>query len=298
MGGGQVWCGGREPPSEPLLWSLCSRPWAGPREDSWPGRWPVIRHLLSHLGSTLGRATQRPVGNVCVQQGRGVEGWRRLIQALLWPLCLLSVGRPCRPLASVSPSLNRGLDWLAVPLVQVVGGPFLSPWASGKPCPSLPSSAPRTCPVGAPIFSASPRPRVRNVGAVRSRSVMSDSLQPCGLWPARLLCPWDSPGKSTGVGCPALLQGIFPTQGSNQGLLYRRQILYCLSHQGSPRILEWVACSFSRGSSQLKNRTGVSCIADSLPAELPIYHVYLYICICIYTCLCPQLNFNWLIVSP
>ena len=39
-----------------------------------------------------------------------------------------------------------------------------------------------------------------------------------GLWPARLLCPWDSPGKNTGVGCHTLLQGIFPTQGSNSHL--------------------------------------------------------------------------------
>ena len=39
------------------------------------------------------------------------------------------------------------------------------------------------------------------------------------LWPASLLCPWDSPGKKTGVGCHALFQGIFPTQGSNLCLL-------------------------------------------------------------------------------
>ena len=52
--------------------------------------------------------------------------------------------------------------------------------------------------------------------------------------PTRLLCPWDFPGKSTGVGCHALLQGIFPTQGSNLGLLHCRQMLYPLSHQGSP----------------------------------------------------------------
>ena len=57
-------------------------------------------------------------------------------------------------------------------------------------------------------------------------SVMSDSVQPCGLPPARILCPWDSPGKHTGVGCHALLQGIFPTQGLNPGLLHCRQILY------------------------------------------------------------------------
>ena len=57
-------------------------------------------------------------------------------------------------------------------------------------------------------------------------SVMLDSLQPYGLWPARLLSPWDSPGKNTGVGCHALLQGIFLTQGLNPGLLHYRRILY------------------------------------------------------------------------
>ena len=50
-----------------------------------------------------------------------------------------------------------------------------------------------------------------------SRSVVFDSLRPHGLQPTRLLCPWDSPGKSTGVGCHSLLQGIFLTQGSNSG---------------------------------------------------------------------------------
>ena len=66
-----------------------------------------------------------------------------------------------------------------------------------------------------------------------SRSVLSDSLRPHALWPVRLLCPWDSPGKNTGVDCHFLLQGIFPTQGSNSGLPHCRQILYQLSHQGS-----------------------------------------------------------------
>ena len=47
-----------------------------------------------------------------------------------------------------------------------------------------------------------------------SLPVVSDSLRPHVLQPARLLCPWDSPGKNTGVGCHALLQGIFPTQVS------------------------------------------------------------------------------------
>ena len=48
-----------------------------------------------------------------------------------------------------------------------------------------------------------------------SCSLVSDSLWPHGLGPVRLLCPWNFPGKNTGVGCHALLQRIFPTQGSN-----------------------------------------------------------------------------------
>ena len=67
--------------------------------------------------------------------------------------------------------------------------------------------------------------------AVLSRSLVSDPLRPCGLQPAGLLCPWDSPGKSTGVGFHALLQGIFPTQGSNQGLPHCRGILYFGLHR-------------------------------------------------------------------
>ena len=60
-------------------------------------------------------------------------------------------------------------------------------------------------------------------------SLMSSSLWPHGLYPTRLLCPWDFPGKNTGVGYHALLQGIFLTQGLNPCLLqplHCRQILY------------------------------------------------------------------------
>ena len=64
---------------------------------------------------------------------------------------------------------------------------------------------------------------------------MSDSLWPHGLQPTRLLHPWDFPGKSAGVDCHFLLQGIFPIQGSNPGFLHCRQILYSLSHQGTPQ---------------------------------------------------------------
>ena len=122
-------------------------------------------------------------------------------------------------------------------------------------------------------------------------SVVSGSLWPYGLQPAKFLCPWDSPGKNTGVGCHALLQGIFPIQGSNPGLLC---LLHCrqfftaepqmkslvaqlcstvcdpmdCSSPGSSvpwilqvRTLEWTAIPFFRGSSQPRDQTGVSCIA-------------------------------------
>ena len=64
-----------------------------------------------------------------------------------------------------------------------------------------------------------------------SRSVVSDSLRPHELQPARLLHPWDSPSKNTGVDCHSLLQRIFLTQGSNPGLLHCRRILYHLSYR-------------------------------------------------------------------
>ena len=67
---------------------------------------------------------------------------------------------------------------------------------------------------------------------------------------------WNSPGQNTGVGGLSLLQGIFPTKELNLGLPHCQ-----LSHQGSPRILEWVACPFSGRSFQPKNQIGVSCIA-------------------------------------
>ena len=71
----------------------------------------------------------------------------------------------------------------------------------------------------------------------------------------------DSTGKNTRVGCHALPLGDLPTQGLNPSLPHCRWILYHLSHQGSPWILEWVAYPFSRGLSRPRNRTGVSCIA-------------------------------------
>ena len=70
---------------------------------------------------------------------------------------------------------------------------------------------------------------VNKVKVKVSRSVASYSL-----WPHGLYSSWNSPGQNTGVGSLSLLQGTFPTQGSNPGLWHCRQILYQLSHKGSP----------------------------------------------------------------
>ena len=66
--------------------------------------------------------------------------------------------------------------------------------------------------------------------------MLSNSLRPHGLKPAKLLCPWNSPGMNTGVGYHALFQWIFPTQRLKLGLSHCRWILYHLSHQGSPNL--------------------------------------------------------------
>ena len=89
-----------------------------------------------------------------------------------------------------------------------------------------------------------------------SCSVVTNSLQP-----HRLYSPWNSSGQNTGVGSRSPLQGIFPTKGSNPGLPHCRQILYQLSHQRSPRILEWVAYPVYSGSSRPRNGTSNSFIA-------------------------------------
>ena len=81
------------------------------------------------------------------------------------------------------------------------------------------------------------------------------------LWPHGLYRPWNSPGQNTVVGSLCLLQVIFPTQGWNLDLPHCRWILYQLNHKGIPRILEWVAYTFSNESSWPRNRTRIFCIA-------------------------------------
>jgi len=73
-----------------------------------------------------------------------------------------------------------------------------------------------------------------------SRSVVSDSLRPRGLH-----SPWSSPGQNTGVGSLSLLQGSFPTQGSNPGLSHCRRVLYQLSRRGSRGIYSYTGSNIS-----------------------------------------------------
>ena len=78
------------------------------------------------------------------------------------------------------------------------------------------------------------------------------------------------------MGNLSLLQGIFPPQGSKRGLLHGRWILSQLSHQRSPRILEWVAYPFSSGSSQPRNQTSVSCISGKYFTSWATREAHLY----------------------
>ena len=105
-------------------------------------------------------------------------------------------------------------------------------------------------------FRSTLKDQIHSLIQSESRSVMSNCLQPHGLY-----SPWNSLGQNTGVGSHFLLQGILPTQRLNPGLPHCRQILYQLNHKGSPRILEWVAYPFSSRSSRPRNQTCVSCIA-------------------------------------
>jgi len=72
---------------------------------------------------------------------------------------------------------------------------------------------------------------------VKATQTCPTLCEPWIVWPARFLCPRNSPGKNTGVGSHSLQQGIFLTQGSNLSLLHCRQILYYLNHQGDRKIV-------------------------------------------------------------
>ena len=117
---------------------------------------------------------------------------------------------------------------------------------AGLPCPS---PSPGVCPSSCPLSGWCHRPShplqpsslllllffhlPERESERASRSLMSDTLQPHGLY-----TPWKPPGQNTGVDSLSLLQGSFPTQGSNPGLPHCRGYLHQLSHKGSSRIQE------------------------------------------------------------
>ena len=95
-----------------------------------------------------------------------------------------------------------------------------------------------------------------------SCTVVSDSLQPHGLY-----SPRNSPDQNTGVGRLSLLQGNFPTQGSNPGLPHYKRILYQLSHKGTPSNLYWELIVFKIGFHQGDVGCGIN-LSDSIASSL------------------------------
>ena len=94
-------------------------------------------------------------------------------------------------------------------------------------------------------------------GGIYSRSVKSESpsVVSNSLWPHGLYSPWNSPGQNTRVSSLSLFQGIFPTQGSNPGLLHCRRVLYHLSHKGNPGVWGWL---------NIQNLTNVKCHSNRI----------------------------------
>ena len=140
----------------------------------------------------------------------------------------------------------------------------LPPEPPGKPKQCKPLSRVRLFAIPGPLQSMEffrPDTGVGSCSLFQGISQPRDQTQVSCI--AGRFLPAVPPGKpkNTGVDSLSLLQQVFPTQEPNRGLLHCRQILYQLCHQGSPRILEWIAYSFSSTSSQPRNPTRVSCIA-------------------------------------
>ena len=109
-----------------------------------------------------------------------------------------------------------------------------------------------------------------------SRSVMSDSLRPHGLQPARVLCPWGFSRQDYWNGLPYHPPGDLPNPGIEPRFsCIAGGLFYHLSHQESPKLLEWVAYSFSRRSSQPRNWSGVSCVTGGFFTSWATREAYL-----------------------
>ena len=137
--------------------------------------------------------------------------------------------------ASLSMGFCRHRYWsgLPFPSPRDFSDPGTGPGSSALQADALPSEPP-----GKPIMSAVGSSHMAFIVLVCvSRSVVSDSFRFHRLWPARLLCLWESPGKNSGVDCHSLRQSNFPTQGWNPVLLHLSQVLYHLSYREVLKIL-------------------------------------------------------------
>ena len=112
------------------------------------------------------------------------------------------------------------------------------------------------------------------VHACQTTSVMYESVPHCGLWPTRFLCPWDSPGKDAGVGCCFLLQGIFPTQGSNLCLTLPApagRFFTTSTPWKTPSVCSFCLYSFNRAFQRVRI---FNFMKSNLPNSLFIHHVF------------------------
>ena len=98
--------------------------------------------------------------------------------------------------------------------------------------------------------------------------VTQSCLTLCDPMDCSLLYPGNSPSKNIGVSCHSLLKGIFPTQGSNLGLLHCRQILYRLSHQGRPTSLNFFSMQYQFGHFYFKLPTSLKKFFSSMLKNL------------------------------
>ena len=112
--------------------------------------------------------------------------------------------------------------------------------------------------------------------ACQVASVVSSSSHPCGQQPTSLVCLWDSPGENTGVGCHALLEGIFPTQGFNLNLL--SLLLWQagslpLAPPGKPKAIRMESRKGENGAQDGAGSPGNSSTAKPTKSKLWIFHV-------------------------
>ena len=148
-----------------------------------------------------------------------------------WPVALL---KECVQTGSpISPSCYLGTPGISRQSPQGLGTGAAASFTPSAPILFCAQRGPLGCRGGA-VHRPGPQERAQSL---QSCPTLCD---PMNCSPSRLLCPWDSPGKNTGVGCHALLQGIFPTHGLNPSFLHLctdRWVLYHLCQLGSPKPL-------------------------------------------------------------